>query len=223
MVAAHVVCFLVFVLKLPFRIERFDAIYCPKYVENFGQNELANVRNLLHISDMNNHLSTRSLRDEVLLRISRHPNGVWTPGDFVDLAGRDAIDKTLQRLAKSGDLRRIERGLYDLPSFNSLTSRQTVPDYRAVIEAVARRDQARFVIDGMTAANELGLTTAVPARIRSLARCTSQTHLAGHAKDRFQTRRAEQALLGRPACNGHRAGIALAAGRYEKPRGAGQG
>jgi Family of unknown function (DUF6088) len=92
---------------------------------------------------MNNERVTQSLRGEVLLRVSRHPNGVWTPGDFVDPAGRDAIDKTLQRLAKGGNLRRIERGLYDLPSFNSLTSRQTVPDYRAVIEAVARRDQCR--------------------------------------------------------------------------------
>ncbi|MBL29346.1 MAG: hypothetical protein CMM50_17585, partial [Rhodospirillaceae bacterium] len=31
-----------------------------------------------------------------------------------------------------------------------------------------RRDQARFVVDGMTAANDLGLTTAVPARIEVL-------------------------------------------------------
>lgn len=107
----------------------------------------------------------QTLRDQVLLRVLQCPQRVWTPGDFVDLAGRDAIDKTLQRLAKSGDLRRVERGLYDLPTLNSLTGRQTVPDYRAVIDAVARRDQARFVIDGMTAANELGLTTAVPARI----------------------------------------------------------
>jgi hypothetical protein len=43
-----------------------------------------------------------------------------------------------------------------------------VPDYRAVIRAVVRRDQARAVIDGMTAANDLGLTTAVPAHIEVL-------------------------------------------------------
>ena len=43
-----------------------------------------------------------------------------------------------------------------------------VPDYRAVIRAVARRDKARTVVDGMTAANDLGLTTAVPARIEVL-------------------------------------------------------
>jgi hypothetical protein len=34
-----------------------------------------------------------------------------------------------------------------------------------VIEAIARRDQARFIVDGLTAANDLGLTTAVPARV----------------------------------------------------------
>ncbi|SEP33100.1 hypothetical protein SAMN05444123_11512 [Rhodopseudomonas pseudopalustris] len=47
-------------------------------------------------------------------------------------------------------------------------SKVGVPDYRAVIRAVARRDQARIVVDGMTAANDLGLTTAVPARIEVL-------------------------------------------------------
>jgi hypothetical protein len=41
-----------------------------------------------------------------------------------------------------------------------------VPDQAAVIDAVARRDQTRIVVDGLTAANDLGLTTAVPARVR---------------------------------------------------------
>lgn len=72
------------------------------------------------------------------------------------------------RLVAAGDLRRISRGLYDRPRVNGLTRRPTVPDYRAVIRAVTRRDQIRVHIDGMTAANELGLTTAVPARIEVL-------------------------------------------------------
>jgi hypothetical protein len=78
------------------------------------------------------------------------------------------VDKTLQRLVPSGEIRRIDRGLYDRPRRNGLTGRTTVPDYRAVIRAVTRRDQARAVVDGMTAANDLGLTTAVPARIEVL-------------------------------------------------------
>ena len=108
------------------------------------------------------------LRSKLLARVASQPDEVWTPADFADLGGRAAIDKTLQRLAAAGELRRIDRGLYDRPRKNSLTGQPTVPDYRAVIRAVTRREQARAVVDGMTAANDLGLTTAVPARIEVL-------------------------------------------------------
>lgn len=119
-------------------------------------------------SDMANPSSSGDLRSRVLRRVQAGPDTVWTPTDFVDLGGRAAVDKVLQRLAAAGELRRIDRGLYDRPRRSKLTGRETVPDYRAVIHAVTRRDQARFVVDGMTAANDLGLTTAVPARIEVL-------------------------------------------------------
>lgn len=90
---------------------------------------------------------------------------VWTPADFATFAGRDAVDKALQRLARAGALRRIDRGLYDRPRLNSLTKKPTSPDYREVLEAIARRDQLRMLVDGMTAANDLGLTDAVPAHV----------------------------------------------------------
>lgn len=93
------------------------------------------------------------------------PRKVWTPSDFVDLASRDAVDKTLQRLTKAEILRRIDRGLYDQPGFNKLTQKPNPPDPRSIIDAVGRRDQTRMLVDGMTAANDLGLTDAVPAKI----------------------------------------------------------
>ena len=93
------------------------------------------------------------------------PDQVWVPTDFAQLGNRDAIDKTLQRMMQAGDLRRIDRGLYDKPTLNKLTKRPTTPDYRAVVGAIARRDQLRLLVDGMTAANDLGLTDAVPARV----------------------------------------------------------
>lgn len=93
------------------------------------------------------------------------PGHVWVPTDFVRLGNRDAIDKALQRMVLVGDLRRIDRGLYDKPTQSHLTKRATTPDYRAVVDAIARRDQLRLLVDGMTAANDLGLTNAVPARI----------------------------------------------------------
>jgi len=78
------------------------------------------------------------------------------------------VDKALHWMAKSGRLRRIDRGQYNVPTFNSLTKKPTVPDYHSVIDSVARRDKVRRVVDGMTAANTLGLTNAVPARIEIL-------------------------------------------------------
>ncbi len=93
------------------------------------------------------------------------PGQVWVPSDFAQFGSRDAVDKTLQRMVQAGELRRIDRGLYDRPKINRLTKRPTTPDYRAVADAIARRNHLRLLGDGMTAANDLGLTTAVPARV----------------------------------------------------------
>jgi hypothetical protein len=119
---------------------------------------------VIQISDMN--APTPRLKTLILDRVGQGVRrAVWTPTDFLDLGGRDAVDKTLQRLVKWGELRRIDRGLYDSPLFNSLTQQQNAPDPRAVIDAVARRDQIRVLVDGMTAANDLGFTNGVPAKI----------------------------------------------------------
>lgn len=106
------------------------------------------------------------LKTRITARIkAADPGKVWVPADFAQFGNRDSIDKTLQRLVQAGELRRIDRGLYDSPVLNSLTKRPTTPDYRAVVEAIARRDQLRLLVDGMTAANDIGLTDAVPARV----------------------------------------------------------
>ena len=93
------------------------------------------------------------------------PRRIWGIGDFEDFGAPDAITKVLQRLAQAGNIRRIDRGLYDRPRLNKLTGKTTAADYRAVIDAIARRDQTRMLVDGMTAANDLGLSDAVPGRV----------------------------------------------------------
>lgn len=114
----------------------------------------------IQISDM------ADLKQLILDRLGQSRSGrVWTPVDFLDLGNRDAVDKALQRLAQAGHLRRIDRGLYDVPRINTLTKKPAVPDYRQIIDAVARRDQVRMLVDGLTAANDLGLTTAVPSHV----------------------------------------------------------
>ena len=101
-------------------------------------------------------------------RVSVQPGNVWTPVDFVDLGSRAAVDKSLQRLTANKKLSRIARGLYYRTGTNTLSGKPTTPDVRAIVDAIARRDQCRIVVDGLTAANDLGLTTAVPARVTVL-------------------------------------------------------
>ncbi len=93
---------------------------------------------------------------------------VWTPEDFAGLGPRTAIDQALHRLVAAGSLRRVARGFYDTPRDNRLTGKPTYPSPRDVIDALARKGKVRVVVDGITAANDLGLTDAVPARVKVL-------------------------------------------------------
>ena len=126
------------------------------------------------------------LRNRIQDRIKAHAGQVWTPVDFLDLAPRAAVDKALQRLVRTKALTRVDRGLYHPPRVNALTGKPTVPDHAAVIDAVARRDQSRVVVDGLTAANDLGLTTAVPARITVLTDARLRPIQLGNQQIRFQ-------------------------------------
>lgn len=106
------------------------------------------------------------LRSTILARMeAQAPFGVWTPVDFVDAGPRSAVDKALGRLVEDTSVRRLARGLYDKPRLNSLTKQMSPPDPKAVIDALGRRDNSRMLVDGLTAANDLGLSDAVPAKI----------------------------------------------------------
>lgn len=107
-----------------------------------------------------------SAHSKVLDRIKAGASdGIWSAADFADLGSRVAIDKTLQRLTRDGDLQRVARGLYQLRRINPITKKPNPPSYAQVLAALSRRDSTPMLVDGMTAANDLGLTTAVPAKI----------------------------------------------------------
>ncbi|MGV1767544.1 type IV toxin-antitoxin system AbiEi family antitoxin domain-containing protein (plasmid) [Agrobacterium tumefaciens] len=89
--------------------------------------------------------------------------GVFTPSDFLDVAARSAVDQALSRLAKSGKLRRLTRGLYDFPKVHpQLGPLSPTPD--DVAQALARETGSQVQIAGARAANALGLSTQVPAQ-----------------------------------------------------------
>jgi hypothetical protein len=120
-------------------------------------------------------------------RVAAQPGTVWTPVDFLDVGPRAAVDKSLQRLTADGKLSRIGRGLYYRAGTNNLTRKPTTPDVRAIVDAIARRDQSRIVVDGLTAANDLGLTTAVPARVTVLTDARLRPIQMGKQRIVFQT------------------------------------
>lgn len=89
---------------------------------------------------------------------------VFMAKDFLDFGDRAAVDQALSRLRKSGALRRIGRGLYDIPRVNPILKKVAAPDVDAVVDAISRRDNVTVVPNGMAAANKLGLTTAISAK-----------------------------------------------------------
>jgi hypothetical protein len=151
-----------------------------------------------YISDM--QVQTSPLPSRILAQVDAQPGAVWTPVDFLNLGPRTAVDKALQRMAAAGDLRRIARGLYDKPAMGNLTGKPRVAASSAVIDAIARRDQIRVLVDGITAANDLGLTTAVPARVSVLTDARLRPIRLGNQDIRFaQAAPSRLYWAGRPA------------------------
>ena len=108
-------------------------------------------------------MSATATRIQRRLR-NKQADWVFSAKDFLDFGSRAAVDQALSRLAKTGTVRRIARGLYDRPRHNALLNTAAPATLAAVVDAVARRDDVVVVSDGSVDANQLGLSTAVPSR-----------------------------------------------------------
>src|SRR5688500_8102563 len=86
-----------------------------------------------------------SLEKSILIRMRTLTSGsVFTPADFLDLGTRAGVDQALSRLARRGDLRKVARGLYDLPRSQRIWGPlPATPE--AVVEALARREGLRVL------------------------------------------------------------------------------
>lgn len=75
------------------------------------------------------------------------------------------MDIALHSLTKEGKIRRIRRGLYDMPKVNPARGGKLSPDIDEAARAIARRQRWWIVPEGSWAANLLGLSTQVPSKI----------------------------------------------------------
>ncbi|HOW50959.1 MAG TPA: DUF6088 family protein [bacterium] len=107
----------------------------------------------------------QGLDTKILNRIRGKGKGsLILPSDLLDLGTRRAIDVALHRLVKKGSLRRLARGIYDLPRTHPELG-LLMPSADEVAKALAGRDRTRLQPSGAYAANLLGLSTQVPMKI----------------------------------------------------------
>ena len=107
----------------------------------------------------------KSLQQMILHRLRTAATGsVHTPKDFLDLGSRAAVDQTLSRLVRAGQLQRAGRGLYHVPQVNRRFGISIPPDVDQLATALARKTRSRILPSGAAAANQLGLSTQVPAK-----------------------------------------------------------
>jgi hypothetical protein len=110
-------------------------------------------------------VSTQSIGKSITRRIYGHGRGgVFTPSNFLDLGSRGAVDLSLHRLTEAGTIRRIARGLYYYPEKHHLLG-EVAPSIESVANALAASEQVKLQPSGAYAANLLGLSEQVPAKV----------------------------------------------------------
>ncbi len=108
---------------------------------------------------------TLSIAQRMLYRIRAKGRGwVFSARHFLDFGGRKAVDLALHRLAKQATIRRLGRGIYDYPKTSPVLGMLS-PSIDAVAKEIAGKNNSNLKITGSQAANALGLTTQVPAKI----------------------------------------------------------
>lgn len=150
--------------------------------------------------------------ENLILRFmhSKPDASVFSPEHFADFGSPDATRQALSRLVKAGKIRRIRRGLYDLPRSHPITG-QTSPNITGTVRALMEGSHAQWQFTGAYAANALGLSDQVPAKIIILTNGGPRKLSLGKLTLVFR-RAAPRNLLGA----GRRAGLVIQALRYLK-------
>jgi hypothetical protein len=137
-----------------------------------------------------------TMKDQILARIEGlGPGKAFMAKDFLDIASRGSIDVALAGLTSAGKIRRIRRGLYDLPIVNPDLGGELSPDIEEASRTIARRNRWKIIPSGPCAANLLGLSTQVPAKIVYLSDGPSKKVSLGRRSVQFKHAR-PQSLTG---------------------------
>ncbi len=107
-----------------------------------------------------------TVKQKILTRFKEGtPGEAYSPKDFLDLGTRGAVDMALSQLMDAGSIRRVIRGIYDIPRNGKLIAGPLSSDLNKVADTIARKNGWRILAAGAHAANILGLSTQVPAKV----------------------------------------------------------
>jgi hypothetical protein len=166
--------------------------------------KLANISDKIRV-----RLGMQSLDNKLLSRVYGTGRGsVFTQDGFLDLGSRAAVDKSLSRLAQKGTLNRLARGVYYYPKVHPDLG-ELSPEPDRVARAVAGKLATRLLPSGAYAANLLGLSEQVPAKIVFLTDGPSRIIRIG--KQEIRLRRTS---LRNMAAAGRLSGLLIQAFRY---------
>jgi hypothetical protein len=109
--------------------------------------------------------ATDSIAKRIVRRLRARKGSPVPTRDLLDLGTRSAVDQALSRLVREGAIRRVRRGLYQVPRVSTLLKQPVVPSPDELVRAWARNNGLRVIPSGAYSANLLGLSTQVPAKI----------------------------------------------------------
>lgn len=100
---------------------------------------------------------------KIIERINMAEEGaVFVPSDLKDIADRENVKMALSRLCDKKQLRRLMRGVYEKPEYNSFLQEYVAPSPDKIAKAIARNYGWTIVPEGDTVLNLLGLSAQVP-------------------------------------------------------------
>ena len=108
---------------------------------------------------------SQTVENKVKNRIYGHGRGwCFTLKEFSDLGSEEAIKISVHRLAKQELIHRLQIGLYYYPEKSELLG-EVPPSLENVAKALAKKYKIRIQPSGAFAANLLGLSEQVPAKV----------------------------------------------------------
>jgi len=106
-----------------------------------------------------------SIEIQILSKIKKARRGTAFFADsFATVTNAKAVNKALERLEQTGELKRVATGVYVRPAKDKVIG-TVLPSVDEIAVAIAKRDKARILPTGSYAMYKLGLTTQVPMNI----------------------------------------------------------